>query len=113
MVRSHSNCPHSRPPGLASPSPSPFTLTLTLPLTRTKVIDPREGFIFHVLPDPTGLSAIWVAQRVPDGHVGVVANMFSIRHVLPDVSTGGQPDFLYSASVHAVAQACGWWKAKP
>ena len=38
---------------------------------------------------------------------------FSIRHVLPELSTGGQPDFLYSDSVHAVAQARGWWKAKP
>ena len=61
-----------------------------------------------MLPDPTGLSAIWVAQRVPDNDVGVVANMFSIRHVLPKAVTGGQPDFLYSASVHAVAQARGW-----
>ena len=57
--------------------------------------------------------------------------MFSIRHVLPLAATAGRPDFLYSASVHAVAQASrtnpnpnpnpypipipnqarGWWRA--
>jgi len=68
--------------------------------------DPDELFIFHILPDDTNESAIWVAQRVPDDSVTVVANMFVIREVdLSDNYT-----FLGSDSVHKVAKRKGWWR---
>ena len=35
------------------------------------VVDKDEAWMFHILPDDTGTSAIWVAQRVPDGHVSI------------------------------------------
>ena len=69
-----------------------------------KVIDPLEAWMFHIVPDDTGASAVWVAQRVPDSHVTVVANSFVIRAVDPD-----SPDFMYSANLWSVAEKLGWW----
>lgn len=69
------------------------------------VSDTEEAWIFHILPDPTGTSAIWAAQRVPDGEVAVVANAFIIREVDPD----DEDNFQASASAFSVAQEKGWW----
>lgn len=53
---------------------------------------------------PTGTSAIWAAQRVPDGHISLVANQFVIRGVKKD-----HPDFLYSDNLWDAAQRNGLW----
>ena len=64
--------------------------------------DPNEVWMFHILPDETGTTAVWAAQRVPDGHVAVCANAFVIRGVDP-----ASPDFLYSDNLWAVAERNG------
>jgi dipeptidase len=46
-----------------------------------QVIDPYDAWVFHVVADDTGTSAVWVAQKVPHGHMAVVANQFIIREV--------------------------------
>lgn len=69
------------------------------------VSDPNDAWIFHILPDPTGRSAIWAAQRVPEDGFAVLANMFVIRQVDPNDAD----NFLMSESVHAVAKDYGWW----
>lgn len=69
------------------------------------VSDPEEAWVFHILPDDTGRSAIWAAQRVPDDHFSVVANMYVIRGVDPE----NEDNFMMSESVHSVAEEEGWW----
>eukprot|EP00535_Pseudo-nitzschia_heimii_P007511 CAMPEP_0197188336 /NCGR_PEP_ID=MMETSP1423-20130617/17632_1 /TAXON_ID=476441 /ORGANISM="Pseudo-nitzschia heimii, Strain UNC1101" /LENGTH=633 /DNA_ID=CAMNT_0042640143 /DNA_START=94 /DNA_END=1995 /DNA_ORIENTATION=+ len=71
------------------------------------VTDPEEAWIFHILPDPTGKSAIWVAERVDDDKFAVIANMFVIRQVDPEDTSR----FLMSDSVHEVAINYGWWSS--
>lgn len=76
------------------------------------VIDPHEAWVFHITPDPTGSSAIWVAQRVPDDHISVVANTFVIREIVehvPGQDNTNAADFLYSDNLYQIAENMGWW----
>lgn len=70
------------------------------------VADTKEGWIFHVLPDSTGKSAIWAAQRIPANHVAVIANMFTIRNIDLTDTTGA--NFLFSPTLasHARLRNC-------
>ena len=70
------------------------------------VADTDEAWLFHILPDDTGASAIWAAQRVPDGHATCCANMFTIRRMELD----DPHNFLYSASAVDVATRLGLWE---
>ncbi|KAF0696476.1 Aste57867_12771 [Aphanomyces stellatus] len=64
-----------------------------------------EVWVFHILAGPGGVGAIWAAQRVPDNHVAVVANHFTIG--LMDLS---DPDwYLASDNVISAAIANGWY----
>ncbi len=70
------------------------------------VIDPTEAWVFHILADPTGTSAIWGAARVPDDSVAVVANMFSIRVMDMDDTA----NFLGRADMWVLAAEQGLYK---
>jgi dipeptidase len=66
------------------------------------VSDTDEVWMFHISPDPSATSAIWVAQRVSDGHITAAANAFVIRGVKKD-----HPDFLYSENLWSAAESEG------
>lgn len=63
------------------------------------VSDPKESWVFHILPDDSGTRAIWVAQRVPAGEVAAVANQFLIREVVCD----DKHNFICSSNLKEIA----------
>jgi dipeptidase len=64
------------------------------------IADKHEGWIFHVLAHPNGVSAIWAAQRLPDTHVTVVANMFIIR----EMNLSNTEEFLGTVDMAEIAR---------
>ncbi len=75
------------------------------------VVDANEAWVLHVLPDDTGASAVFCAQRVPDGHAACVANMFIVRDVDLDDARGARRNFMLSENAVAVAERCGLYDA--
>jgi len=77
--------------------------------------DPNEVWVMHIVgPGPFWTpgcgepGAIWVAQRVPDDHVALVANGISIGVVDFD-----DPDnFMYSSNLKSFAIEMGWYDPK-
>ena len=75
------------------------------------VVDKVEAWLFHILPDDTGSSAVWCALKVPDDHFAVVANAFAIREVNVSLRGGASPTLLFSDSMLRVSRERGWLKA--
>ena len=63
------------------------------------IADPHETWMFHVMADDTGASAVWVAQRVPDDHITAVANAF----VIGEINIADTSNFMASSNIHDVA----------
>lgn len=70
------------------------------------IADKNEVWHLEILgPGKGNKGSIWVAQRVPDGHISVNANASRIRKI--DLSN---PDyFMASENVFQVAIDSGWW----
>lgn len=64
-----------------------------------------DGWIFHILPDPTGRSSVWCARRVPDGHVAALANQFTIS----TIESEDTDNYLHSTNMYTVAREQGLW----
>jgi len=73
--------------------------TLTDPTT-------GEAWVFHVMADnATNAGAVWAAQRVPEGHVAVVANNFIIKEI--DFEDAEGTNYMWSANILDVARKAG------
>lgn len=68
------------------------------------------AWVFHVMQSHTSkTSAIWVAQRVPEGHAAVIANEFTIQEVpleQEQVTSG----YMWSSNIKSEAVAAGFWR---
>ncbi|HRW58828.1 MAG TPA: C69 family dipeptidase [Chlamydiales bacterium] len=68
------------------------------------VADTEEGWVMEMCGTPSGIGAMWVAKKVPEGEVFVSANQFRIREITPDA-----PDILFSKNLFAIAQKEKVW----
>lgn len=74
------------------------------------VTDTEEAWMFHILPDDTGKSAIWAAQRVPDDHISAVANQF----VIHEMDLNKTDEFMASENLYEIAIRNEIWnKSEP
>jgi dipeptidase len=80
------------------------------------VTDGNEAWAFEVFASTPGAQAdwspgcgqpgaVWCAQRIPDGHVGVSAN----RSRIGEVPLQQNEEFMFSSNIRSLALAKGWW----
>lgn len=71
------------------------------------IADKKEVWHLEIVgPGKGKLGAVWVAQRVPDDHVGVNANASTIK----EIDLKNKEYFMASKNVFDVAIQKGWWK---
>ncbi len=71
------------------------------------IADKTEVWHLEIVgPGKGKVGSVWVAQRVPDGHISVNANASTIKEINLD-----DPDhFMASENVYSVARKNGWWR---
>lgn len=69
------------------------------------IIDKHEAWVFHILPDDTGKSAVWAAQRLLDDHFTIVPNKFIIRQI----DFNNPAYFMWSKNMIDVAVRNNFW----
>ena len=70
------------------------------------IADKKEVWQLEIFGEgPEKIGGVWVAQRIPDDHVGISANISRISEIKTD-----QPDyFMFSENVFEVAKKMGFW----
>lgn len=73
------------------------------------IADKKEVWQLEIFGEgPDKIGGVWAAQRIPDDHVGISANISRISEIKTD-----QPDyFIFSENVFEVAEKMGFWDGK-
>ncbi|MFZ2330953.1 MAG: C69 family dipeptidase, partial [Atribacterota bacterium] len=79
------------------------------------VTDPNEAWHFEIIgpgalwaPGSGKQGAVWVAQRIPDGEVGVSAN----RARIGEIDLNDKDNFMASSNIFSVAEEYGFYDSK-
>ncbi|RLD45145.1 MAG: peptidase C69, partial [Bacteroidetes bacterium] len=73
------------------------------------IADTKEVWHFEVVGSGKGnVGAVWVAQRVPDDHVGVNANASTIGKI----DLKNKDYFMASKNIYSIAEKMGFWNKK-
>lgn len=73
------------------------------------IADPKEVWIFEIQGEgPDKIGAVWAAQRIPDDHIAVSANISRIGRI----DFNDKENFMYSDNVRDVARKLGLWDGK-
>lgn len=73
------------------------------------IADPKEVWIFEVQGQgPDSIGGVWAAQRIPDDHIAVSANISRIG----GINTADTTNYLASANVKKIALDLGLWDGK-
>lgn len=70
------------------------------------IADKNEVWHMEIMGEgPDKIGGVWAAQRIPDNHVGISANICRIGEIHPD----NEDYFLVSDNVYEVAKKMGFW----
>lgn len=73
------------------------------------IADPKEVWIFEVQGEgPDKIGGVWAAQRIPDDHIAVSANVSRIG----EINFKDKENFMASDNVRSVAKKMGLWDGK-
>lgn len=73
------------------------------------IADKNEVWHFEIMGEgPDNIGAVWAAQRIPDDHVGISANICRIGEIDPD----NEDYYMASDNVYEVAREMGFWDGK-
>ncbi len=73
------------------------------------IADPKEVWQMEILGEgPDKIGGVWAAQRIPDDHVGVSANIARIA----EINLKDTDNFMASDNIYEVAKKMGYWDGK-